>query len=123
MLQRISPRLRASVVQSNYVKRILIIAALDRELSSLVRGCSHQRITSQSRTVSIWESDRIVAACAGVGGISARVATDVAYKTANGDVAYIVSTGLAGGLTPALGVAAIVQPAIVKDGVDGLAIQ
>ena len=104
------------------MKKTLIIAALPRELETLARGWTRRKLTAQNRTVMIWESDHAIAACAGIGSISARIATDAAYKAANGDVSLIISAGLAGGLTPDLRVADIVQPAVVFDGVDGLSI-
>jgi adenosylhomocysteine nucleosidase len=104
------------------MKRVLIIAALPRELEPLTRGWTRRKLTAQNRTVTLWESERAIAACAGIGSISARIATDAAYKAANADVSLIISAGLAGGLTPDLRVADIVQPATVADGVDGLSI-
>ena len=102
------------------MKRVLIIAALPRELEPLARAWTRRKLTAQNRTVTLWESDHAIAACAGIGSISARIATDAAYKAANADVSLIISAGLAGGLTPDLRVADIVQPAVVFDGVDGL---
>lgn len=99
------------------MKKVLIIAALPRELAT--NGWTRRELTAQNRTVTLWESDHAIAACAGIGGICARIATDVAYKAANGDVSLIISAGLAGALTPDLRVADIVQPATVTDGVDG----
>jgi adenosylhomocysteine nucleosidase len=104
------------------MKRVLIIAALPRELEPLTRGWTRRKLTAQNRAVTLWESERAIAACAGIGSISARIATDAAYKAANADVSLIISAGLAGGLTPDLRVADIVQPATVADGVDGLSI-
>jgi adenosylhomocysteine nucleosidase len=104
------------------MKRVLIIAALNREVEPLTRGWQRKQITAQNRTVTLWESDHAIAACAGIGGICARIATDVAYKAAKGDVSLIISAGLAGALSPDLRVADIVQPATVTDGVDGLSI-
>lgn len=104
------------------MKKIVIIAALPRELESFTRGWTRRKLTAQNRTVTLWESERAIAACAGIGSISARIATDAAYKAAKSDVSLIISAGLAGGLTPDLRVADIVQPAVVADGVDGLSI-
>jgi hypothetical protein len=111
------------VVQSKYVKRILIVAALPRELAPLTRDWDRKEIAAQNRRVLVWESDRAIAACAGIGSIAARVATDAAYKAAKGEISLIISAGLAGALSPALHVADIVQPATLTDGVDGLSIQ
>lgn len=105
------------------MKKPLVIAALPRELAPLVHGWTHKKIPGQGRGVHIWESDRAFAACAGIGGMSARIATDAAYKEANGNISLIISAGLAGALSPDLRVADIVQPATVTDGVDGLSIQ
>jgi uridine phosphorylase len=104
------------------MKRVLIIAALPRELEPLTRGWKRREFTAQNRNVTLWESDHGIAACAGIGGISARIATDAAYKAAAAEASLIVSAGLAGALTPDLRVADIVQPATVTDGVDGLSI-
>lgn len=104
------------------MKRVLIVAALERELAALTRNWTKRSVASLGRTVTLWESDRAIAACAGIGSIPARIATDAAYKAANGEASLIVSAGLAGALTPELRVADIVQPALVTDGVDGLSI-
>jgi nucleoside phosphorylase len=105
------------------MKKVLIVAALPRELAPLVRGWKHNEISVQGRRVQLWESDRAIAACAGIGGIVARIATDAAYKAANGEISLIISAGLAGALSPDLRIADIVQPAIITDGVDGLSLQ
>jgi adenosylhomocysteine nucleosidase len=102
------------------MKKVLIIAALPREISSL--GWTRRELTAQNRTVTIWESEHAIAACAGIGALCARIATDVAYKAATADVSLIISAGLAGALSPDLCVADIVQPTVVTDGVDGLSI-
>jgi nucleoside phosphorylase len=104
------------------MKKVLIIAALPRELHLLVKGWAHRTISTQNREVQIWESDHALAACAGIGGVSARIATDAAYKAASCETRLIISAGLAGALTPDLKVADIVQPATIADGVDGLSI-
>ena len=104
------------------MKKPLIVAALPRELSLLVKDWAHRTISAQGREVHIWESDHALAACAGIGGVSARIATDAAYKAANSEATLIISAGLAGALAPDLKVADIVQPATITDGVDGLSI-
>ncbi len=104
------------------MQKVLIIAALPRELSLFVKGWTRRRLTLQGREVQIWESENALAACAGIGGVSARIATDAAYKAAHGEAALIISAGLAGALSPELKVADIVQPATITDGVDGLSI-
>jgi adenosylhomocysteine nucleosidase len=105
------------------MKKVLIVAALPRELAPLVRGWKHNETSAQGRRVQLWESDRAIAVCAGIGGIVARIATDAAYKAANGEISLIISAGLAGALSPDLRVADIVQPAVITDGVDGLSLQ
>lgn len=104
------------------MKRVLIVAALPRELHRLVQGWTHHARTVQGREVHIWESQNALAACAGIGAVSARIATDAAYKAAHGEASVIISAGLAGALLPNLRVAEIVQPATIADGVDGLSI-
>ena len=104
------------------MKKVLIIAALPRELAPLVSGWKRRDVIAQGRRVHIWESEGAIAACAGIGNGPARVATDAAYKFAQGKVSLIVSAGLAGAVDPLLRVADMVQPATVTDGVDGLSI-
>jgi adenosylhomocysteine nucleosidase len=104
------------------MKRALIIAALPRELALLVSDWQRRDVIAQGRRVQVWESQSAIAACTGIGSGAARVATDAAFRFANGEVSLIISAGLAGAVDPSLGVADIIQPATVTDGVDGLSI-
>lgn len=103
--------------------KVLLIAALHRELAALTRGWPRREVTAQNRRVTLWESDHAIAACAGIGGISARIAADTAYRSAQSDVALVISLGLAGALTPELRVADIVRPRHILDSTDGLRLE
>src|SRR4051794_18604938 len=83
--QRAPPRRR--LVQSERIcgmntdakgNKLAIIAALEREITPLVRGWKITSIESQRRTIKIFENDHALVACGGIGGISARIATDAA---------------------------------------------
>jgi adenosylhomocysteine nucleosidase len=80
--------------------RIAILAAMPGELKPLVRGWQHQR----RRGVDLWRKAtgeaEWVAACAGVGSVSASHALLAAESF--GPLDRVVSTGWAGALTPEL---------------------
>ena len=87
-----------------------IIAALPREVKSLVRGWRLQRLPG---SVLVYTSDDGVVACAGMGGGRAVLATQAAM--AAGPVTALVSVGLAGACDPALRVGDIVRPGVAFD--------
>src|SRR4051794_22527617 len=95
----------------NAKKRIAIVAALEREISPLVRGWQATEVRSQNRRVKIFEGEDAIVAVAGMGGISARIATDAVWRFANGNIESFVSAGFAGALVPDLRVGDIFEPA------------
>ncbi|MCU1287333.1 MAG: putative phosphorylase, family 1 [Acidobacteriales bacterium] len=99
--------------QANHKKRIAIIAALDREIAPLVKGWNSTSVDSQNRTIKIFESENAIVALGGIGGISARIATDAAWRFANGQVSNFISAGFAGALVPGLKVGDIFEPASI----------
>lgn len=105
------------------MSKLLLISSLDREIAPLVRGWKRSERVEQKRKVVFFESDNAIAAYAGMGVISARIAADSAYKYACSNVAAMVSAGLAGALKPELNVGDILQPAVVRDAVDNLKIE
>lgn len=100
------------------MKKLLIIAALERELAPLIKGWSASELISQNRRVRIFETDAAIAACAGIGVINARIASGAAYQHAKGEVAQFISAGLAGALIPEFQVGEIFTPAAIVDDVD-----
>ncbi|HUS20325.1 MAG TPA: hypothetical protein VMZ25_11805 [Terriglobales bacterium] len=101
------------------MKKLAIIAALERELASLVKGWTRAEVTSQNRRVHIYHSDSAIAACAGIGVMNARIAASAAYEFAKGDLAQFISVGLAGSLIPEFDVGEIFTPKVIIDDVDG----
>lgn len=101
------------------MKKLAIIAALERELSPLVHGWTHSATISQNRRVHIYESDAALVAFAGIGVINARIAAAAAHAHAKGEIAQFISAGLAGALVPELEVGDIVTPRLIIDDVDG----
>jgi nucleoside phosphorylase len=93
--------------------KLAIIAALEREVAPLVRGWKSTSIVSQRRTIKIFENDNTLVACGGIGGISARIATDAAYNHAQGKMGLFISAGFAGALVPELKVGDIFEPASI----------
>jgi len=77
----------------------------------------------QQRKVVFFETDSAIAAYAGIGVVSARIAADSAYKLAGSSASALISIGLAGALKPQLKVGDIVQPAVIRDAVDNLKIE
>jgi hypothetical protein len=61
----------------------------------------------------IFESDNAIVALGGIGGISARIATDAAWRFADGKISRFISAGFAGALVPDLKVGDIFEPASI----------
>lgn len=101
------------------MKKLVIVAALDRELAPLVQGWRASQVTAQNRRVYIYESEVAIAACAGIGVVNARIAASTAYESAQRNVAQFISAGLAGALVPELEVGQIFTPRTIVDDVDG----
>jgi adenosylhomocysteine nucleosidase len=100
------------------VKKLLIIAALERELAPLVKGWTASEVASQNRRVRIFETDAAIAACAGIGVINARIAAGAAYQHVKSEAGQFISAGLAGALIPEFQVGEIFMPAVIVDDVD-----
>jgi nucleoside phosphorylase len=100
------------------LKKVVVVAALPREIAPLVKGARRTIVYAQNRTVRLFEMGNAVYACGGIGVISARVAADVAYKHAGGEVSCFISAGFAGALIPELRAGDIVKPAVVINETD-----
>src|SRR5579863_2838051 len=90
--------------------KIAIIAALERELASLIRGWKQATVRAQNRRVRIFEKDDALVAFGGIGGNAARIAADAAYNHAGRAVDLMISAGLAGGLVPEVKVGQVLMP-------------
>ena len=92
------------------MSRLVIIAAAEIEVASLVRAWKHSRTHAQRHEVDIFEAGDAVVAIAGMGPMAARIAADAAYKHCNADVRGFLSVGFAGALNAAMKVADILEP-------------
>ena len=96
---------------------IAIVAALDREISSLVKTWRVCEKRHSGRTFRFFESGNAVAVCGGIGAEAARRAAEaiIAFY----DPALIYSAGFAGATDATLRIAEIVIPRRVVDANDG----
>lgn len=93
--------------------KIAIVAALERELAPLIQGWQRTEVRTQNRTIRIYEKDDTLVVFGGMGGISARIATEAAYQHANHSLSLIISAGLAGALVPELKVGGVFVPEFI----------
>lgn len=91
-----------------------VIAALPREVKSLVRGWKLRRLPGN---VLVYTSDASVVACAGMGAGRAALAVQAAMAAA--PVTALVSVGLAGACDPKLHVGDVVRAGVVVDAQTG----
>lgn len=99
------------------MKKLAIIAALQRELHPLIRNWRATTITLESREFTFYESDYAVVICGGIGPEAARRAAQAAIVSCQPDL--LISAGVAGALAPELRVGETIFPAIVIDSSDG----
>jgi adenosylhomocysteine nucleosidase len=104
-------------------ERIIIVAALEREVLRLVMGWPSEVVPSSRGRVKLFAKRNALVAVGGIGTIFARAAADTAYRQAGGDVGMLISAGLAGALTAEWKAGDVFQPATIIDDADGLAIE
>lgn len=103
-------RLRDELAQDY---RIAFVAAMEREIAPFVRGWNLSEREHEGRRFRFFENKDVVLVCGGIGGDSARRATEaviVLYHPAS-----VQSVGLAGALDPKLKVGMIFSPRWVVD--------
>jgi adenosylhomocysteine nucleosidase len=93
-------------------EQIAYIAALHREISSLVQGWQVD-VQPVDRNLLIYQRDRVVIAVAGMGAGRVALAVQAALRT--GEVKELVSIGVAGACCAKHSVGSIVLPATVID--------
>jgi adenosylhomocysteine nucleosidase len=94
--------------------KVGIIAALPREVSTLVKGWEARELAVN---IHVWTSGDAVVACAGMGAARAEIAVRAAMEAM--PVTALLSVGLAGACDPALKVGEIVRAGVVIDGRTG----
>lgn len=96
--------------------RLAILAALPREIRPLVRDWPvHVRLRQEG--AELWETEGVIAVCAGMGRERVKRALEIAESRAN--LHGIFSVGYAGALRPEISIAAVYRPALVIDAGSG----
>jgi nucleoside phosphorylase len=99
------------------VPRVVIVAALEREVWPLVKNWARRRREIDGRTVEFFQTDRLVLVCGGIGAECARRATEAVIQLY--DPALVISAGFAGALHADLRVGQVLVPRVVIDAGDG----
>jgi adenosylhomocysteine nucleosidase len=96
---------------------LAIVAALEREISPLVKSWPVREQTHAGRTFTFFENSNVVVTCGGIGAEPARRAAEAAIALYRPNL--ICSAGFAGALDPQLRVGEIVFPRRVVNASDG----
>jgi adenosylhomocysteine nucleosidase len=96
--------------------RLAILAALPREVAPLVRNWPAPVVRSRNGT-SVWENDRAIVVCAGMG--PDRITCALQLAESRGPLREIISVGYAGALRAEMRTGGVYWPAIVIDGQTG----
>ena len=99
------------------MNKTVIIAAMERELSPLVRGWKKGEISSGERTFAFFENEGVIAVISGIGCKNAALAASAAVQQFHPSV--LMSVGLAGALIRSLKVGSIFTPSVVVSTADG----
>ncbi len=97
--------------------KIAIVAALEREVWPLVKDWSVSRREYDGCWFKLFEKDRLVLVCGGMGPGAARRAAEAIISLYQPEL--VISTGFAGGLDPALQAGHTLTPRHVIDACDG----
>ncbi len=103
------------------MRKIAIVAALEREVTGLTKGWNRVERDHEGRSFIFFESNEIVVVCAGIGLDAARRAAEAAIALYS--PALLQSVGFAGALDASLHVGDILAPAVVIDARDGSRIE
>jgi adenosylhomocysteine nucleosidase len=98
------------------IKKIAIIAAMERELAPLVKGWKKSVLSSGERKFTVFESDGLIAIISGIGCNNAALAASAVVEKFHPSTS--VSVGLAGALIRSLKVGSIFTPNVVVDASD-----
>ncbi|MGA8616914.1 MAG: hypothetical protein WB660_00125 [Candidatus Sulfotelmatobacter sp.] len=101
--------------------KLAIVAALERELSGLVKGSQRFERDYEARNFVFFEQEEIVAVCGGIGVEPARRAAEAVIALYH--PALLLSVGFAGALNTGLRIGDIFSPGVVIDARDGSRVQ
>ena len=99
------------------MRKIAIVAAMEREVSGLVENCGRVQRAYQGRDLIFFEQEEMVIVCGGIGMEAARRAAEAVIALYH--PALVLSVGFAGALNADLHVGEIFSPAVVLDARDG----
>jgi adenosylhomocysteine nucleosidase len=99
------------------MRKLAIVAALEREVSGLTKGWSRVQHAHEGRRFVFFERDEMVVVCGGIGVEAARRAAEAAIALYRPTL--VQSVGFAGALDAALHIGDILEPAVVIDARDG----
>jgi adenosylhomocysteine nucleosidase len=97
--------------------KVAIVAALEREVFTLVRRWRRVERECQGRRFNFFERGHAVLVCGGIGAGAARRATEAVIALYQPEL--VQSAGFAGALDPAMKVGEIFLPGVVIDSLDG----
>jgi adenosylhomocysteine nucleosidase len=99
------------------MSKIAIIAAMEREITPLVRGWQRTTVSSAGKKLPVFERDGVVAALSGIGCANAELAARAVV--AQHRPTLLISAGLAGALIRSLKVGSVFTPSVVVDAAEG----
>ncbi len=99
------------------MSRVAIVAALEREVSPLVKNWQVSEREFDGRHFRFFEKDEVVVVCGGIGAQAARRAAEAIISLYAAKV--VCSAGFAGALDPGIKVADVIQPRRVVNAGDG----
>jgi len=99
------------------MRKIAIVAALEREVAPLIGKWTVRTIEHAGQSYRLFEKGNAAAVCGGIGSAAARRATEAIIAAVQPGI--VLSVGFAGALDPSLKVAAVLEPRIVVNAGDG----
>jgi adenosylhomocysteine nucleosidase len=102
-------------------RKIVIIAAMEREVAPLIRRWKMRMMEHGGRRYRLFENGQAVLVCGGIGAEAARRATEAVIQKMR--PARVVSVGFAGALVSMLKVADVFEPRTVVNFADGSRIE
>ncbi len=99
------------------MSKVVMVAAMEREVAPLVRGWSRSTARDASRSFVAFESEEQVVVISGIGRKNAERAARAAVVQYGPGA--LISIGLAGALIRSLKVGSVVTPSVVVDAADG----
>jgi adenosylhomocysteine nucleosidase len=97
--------------------KIAMVAALEREVSGLIKNCTRAPREHDGRNFMFFEQEEMVIVCGGIGLEAARRTAEAVIALYH--PALVLSVGFAGALHPGLQVGDVFSPAVVLDARDG----